>query len=416
MPSTSGLLTAGPATFVARQPILDTSSRVRGYELLYRRSAGASTSVGTSADLATAGVIEALFGIGFETLTGGHRAFLQVSRPLLLAGMPVVLPADRVVLELGSDIEADAEVLVACQALKDAGYSLAIDGFTGTDRTEALIPFADYVKVDCHDAAHARPRLPAVAAAGGPALVAVQVDTATRFQEAASAGYDLFQGFFLGKPVLKAGRAVSAQHVAGVKLLGALHEPDISTLQLAELIKHDAVASFLVLRTVNSAAYALRSTVHSIQDAIVLLGRDTVRRWAALWVLAGLGRQAHSELLTMATVRAHCCEVLAASTGREDAAAEGFMVGLYSLLDAILEQPMPVLLDAMPVSNNVRDALLGVPNAARRTLDCAVAYEAGEWDRTVELAALAGVNPAVLPAAYADALRWSSDLKHSEPR
>ncbi len=295
MSSPSGLLTAGPATFVARQPILDRSSHVRGYELLYRHSAGATTAAGASPDFATAGVIEALFGIGFETLTGGHRVFFQISRPLLLAGIPSVLPADRVVLELGTDIEADADVLVACHELKDAGYSLAIDDFTSTDRTEALIPFADYVKVDCRDAAHARPRLPAITSAGGPAVVAVQVETATRFQEAVSGGYDLFQGFFLGKPVLKAGRAVSTQHVAGVKLLSALHEPDISTPQLAEVIRHDAAASFLVLRTVNSAAYALRSTVHSIQDAIVLLGRDTVRRWAALWVLAGLGRHAHAD-------------------------------------------------------------------------------------------------------------------------
>jgi c-di-GMP-related signal transduction protein len=416
VPSSSSLLTTGPATFVAREPILDKASRVRGYELLYRRSAGATTSTGASPDVATASVIEGLFAMGFETLTGGHRAFLNVSRPLLLEGIPSVLPTDRVVLELGSDIEADADVLAACRDLKAAGYSLAIDDFAPADRRAELVPFADFLKVDVLESSQSAIRLPAVPSTDGPAIVAKRVETAARFQEAVGGGYDLFQGFFLGKPVLKAARAVSAQHVAGVTLLQALHDPDLTILQLEELVKHDAALCYLVLRTINSAAYALRTTVRSIHDALVLLGRDTIRRWAALWALAGLGRHTHSELLTMAAVRARCCELLAASTGQEEAASEGFMVGLCSLLDAILEQPMPALLESLPISGDVRDALLGAENGPRRTLDCAMAYESGDWNRCLELAALAGADPAVLPGAYTEALRWASDLKQGAPR
>lgn len=415
MSSRSGLLTAGPATFVSRQPILDRSSRIRGYQLLYRPSAGATSAAGASGDVATAGVIEALFGIGFDTLSGGHRAFVPVSRALLLDGIPSVLPADRVVLELGPDLESDVDVVTACGELRTSGYSLALDDVMHADRLAELLPLVDYVKVDVRPNPDAVFHLPAFPPGEGPTIVATHVETASAFQVAVAGGHDLFQGFFLGKPVLKAGRAVSTQHVAGVKLLSALNDPDLTIRQLDDLIKHDAALCFLVLRTVNSAAFALRTTVQSIHDALVLVGRDTVRRWASLWALAGLSRHTHSELLTMATVRARCCELLAASTGHEDAASEGFMVGLCSLLDAILEQPLPALLDSVPVTDNVREALLGTDNPARRTLDCAVAYEAGEWDKCLELAARGGVNPAVLPAAYADALRWSSDLKQGAP-
>ena len=89
------------------------------------------------------------------------------------------------------------------------------------------------------------------------------------------------------------------------------------------------------------------------------------------------------------------------------------MVGLCSLLDAILEQPMDALMESTPVSSNVRTALLGGDNIARRTLDCVVAYEHGEWERCVALGTAANVDPAVLPTAYAEALRWSNDLKHT---
>jgi len=413
MPSPSSILTAGPGLFTARQPILDKAGRVRGYELLYRRTAGSTTSSGASPDVATASVIESLFGIGFDTLTSGNRAFLNISRELLLEGIPAVLPKERVVLELGTDIQADADVLRACRELTHDGYSLAIDDFTPNDRTAELVPFVEFLKVDFEEAAESSIQLAANLSSDGPLLVAKHVETARGFQAAVGGGYDLFQGFFLGKPVLKAGRAVPEQHVAGVRLLHALQDPELTIQQLENLVKHDATLCFLILRTVNSAAYALRATVETIREAVVLLGRDTIRRWAAIWALAGLGRHTHTELLTMAIVRARCCELLAGSASEDHDAAEGFMVGLCSLLDAILEQPMEALLKSTPVSSNVKTALLGGDNIARRTLDCVIAYEHGEWDRCVALGTAASVNPAVLPAAYTEALRWASDLNHT---
>jgi EAL and modified HD-GYP domain-containing signal transduction protein len=401
----------GPAVFVARQPILDKSGRLRGYELLYRQSSVAENRAGASDDVATASVIEAMFGMGFDTLTGGKRAFVNVSRALLVEGVPEVLPKDRVVIELGPDVAADDQVLAACRELKKIGYALALDHFTLSDRTEGLLPFADFIKVDFQEATRTSVRLPAFGAGEGPALVANRVETAERFQEAVVGGYDLFQGFFLGKPTLKETRTVPAQHMAGVRLLHALNDPDITIRALEELVRHDPALCFLILRTVNSAAYALRTTVHSIHDALVLLGRDTIRRWASLWALSGLSQHAHAELVTMATIRARCCELLGASTPSETAASEGFLVGMCSLLDAILEQPMPALLASLPVSPTVRDALLGGDNGPRRMLDCAVAYEEGNWDECFTIAKSAGVNPAVLPAAYSEALRWADQLK-----
>ena len=414
MPQEQVALPSGPAVFVARQPVLDKSGRLRGYELLYRQSGSAETRAGASDDVATASVIESMFGMGFDTLTGGKRAFINVSRSLLVEGVPAILPKERVVLEIGEDVTAeDPAVVEACRDLKKHGYAIALDHFSLSERTEGLLPFADFIKIDFQEASRSSVRLPAFGAGEGPALIANRVETAERFQEAVVGGYDLFQGFFLGRPMLKETRTVPAQHMAGVRLMHALHDPNLSILALEELVRHDPALCYLVLRTVNSAAYALRSTVTSIHDALVLLGRDTIRRWASLWALSGLSQHAHAELVTMATIRARCCELLGASTRNDEAAAEGFLVGMCSLLDAILEQPMPALLESLPVSANVREALLGGDNPPRRMLDCAVAYEEGNWDQCFSLARNAGLNPAVLPAAYSEALRWAAELKTS---
>jgi c-di-GMP-related signal transduction protein len=411
MGSTNVPKESGSQIFVARQPILDKSGRVFGYELLYRQAAEDDAKPRVHEDYATAKVIDGLFAMGFDVLTNGRKAFINVSRRFLLEGAPALLPRDRVVLELGADIEADSEVLDACKALRKDGYVFAIDDFVPTPWTEELVPLAHYVKIDFLRAGEATARLPHVVPGEGPTLVAKKIETAEKFQEAVVGGYDLFQGFFLGKPLIKESRPVPAQSLASLRLLHALHDPDLSVHQLENLVKHDPALVFLILRTVNSAAFALRSTVQSIREALVLLGRDTVRRWAALWAVAGLSQTAHGELLTMATVRARCCELLGASTGDEEAASEGFLVGICSLMDAILEQPMPALLKTLPLPDPVRDALLGQENQRRRMLDCTVAYEQGSWDRCFEISRTAGLNPAVLPAAYAEALRWSTDLR-----
>jgi EAL and modified HD-GYP domain-containing signal transduction protein len=412
--------TGTPQVFVARQPILDRNRRVFGYELLYRR-AGDSETAGNlrantlTADHATAHLIcDGLLAIGLDTLTDGRRAFINVSRRLLLDGIPAVLPPDRVVFELGADIEADSEVIEACHALRAAGYALAIDDFAMTDWIADLIPLASYVKVDfLAQATGERSRVTSADLTGGPALVGKRIETVGQFDEAVADGYSYFQGFFFGRPVVREGRAVPAQPLAQMRLVRALHDPNLSVHQLENLVKHDPSLCYRILRTVNSAGFALQTTVSSIREALVLLGRDAIRRWASLWMLAGLSQHAHSELLVIAAIRARCCELLGAQLRDEEAAADGFLVGMCSLLDAILERPMAALLQELPLPPLVHAALLGEDNSRRHLLELTTAYASGQFDLSVELAQRVGIDPALLPRIYGEALKWARELQHS---
>jgi EAL and modified HD-GYP domain-containing signal transduction protein len=402
----------GGQVFVARLPILNRDRRVYGYELLFRASAMADTGDATLDYTAARVISDALLSIGLDTLTDARRAFVRVSRRLLLDGIPSVLPPDRVVLELTSDIEADRDVVEACQALRDAGYQIAVDDFVLTEWTADLVPIAHFLKVDFLTTdPEVRKGIEKARINGAPVLIAKSIETMDAFDQAVKEGYTYFQGFFFGRPVITEGREVPSQQMANLRLLRALHVPDLSVHQLEELIKHDASLCYRILRTVNSAAYMLQVPVQSIRQALVLLGRDTVRRWASLWSLAGLDERAHSELVVMATVRARCCELLAGKLGGEDAASEGFLIGMCSLLDAILGRPMKAVLADLPLADETEAALLGADNATRRLLDCVIAYEHGEWERAEHLARRAKIDPALLPKAFADALRWSREIR-----
>jgi EAL and modified HD-GYP domain-containing signal transduction protein len=397
--------------FLAREPILDRRKRVIGYEVRLRPEAGPATA---DADRASARVItEGLVGIGLDTVASGQKAFVRIGREMLISGVPAVLPPGKVVIELGTDIEADREVVAACEELRRNGYALAVDDFVLNEWTADLVPLASYLKVDMKASVDPETRARTVACLrpGVTALVAKNVETFEEFESAARDGFTAFQGFFFGRPLLLQGRDVPGQQLALLRVLKALNNPNLSVGQLEELVKHDAALCYRILRTVNSAAFALQTTIKSVREALLLLGRDTVRRWASIWALAGLNADAHSELVVMSTTRARCCELTAGSARGEDAGAEAFLMGMCSLLDAILDRPMPAIVAELPLEDRTKRALCGEANPMRDVLDCVLAYERGAWEECDALARKAKVNPAILPVAYVEALKWSREFQ-----
>jgi c-di-GMP-related signal transduction protein len=404
--------TAPPQTCVARQPILDRRGHVFGYELLFRRSATVQSCDIASSDACVQVIVDAMHSIGLDTLASGKRAFLNVTREFLLSNAATLLPKHQVVIELLEDIEVDHQVVEACKALKKGGYTLALDDFTYSESIAELLPLADYVKIDFLAMNTPAARAPVLAAIkpSKPLLLAEKVETPEQVEEAVREGFEYFQGYYFGRPVTREVKRIPGRRVAYAALLAKLGNPDISVFELEHVIKHDASLSHRVLRAVNSSATPLRVEISSIQQAILLLGRDTIRRWGSLWALASMGEGAHPELVTSSIIRARCCELLDATAGQS---GTGFLLGICSLLDAILEQPMEIVLQDLPVKGEIRAALLGEANNRRALLDCVIAYERGEWDRSESLATDARLNGTVLPGAYSEALTWARDINTS---
>lgn len=396
--------------YVARQPILDSSGRVFGYELLYRAAADA-TSCDDVRDLAAARVLsDAVLTLGLDTLTGGRRAFVNVTRHMLLNELVTVMSPDTVVVEVLEDVVVDADVVAACARLRERGYSIALDDFRLRAGADALLPYANYVKVDVLSTSNEERRCIEAAMPAGVKLVAEKVESADVFEDARGFGYELFQGYYFCRPTTFSGGALSARRLAYARLLAALSQTDVSINNIEDLIKHDASLTYRVLRCINSAAFGVRREIQSIRQALVLLGLDQVRKWASVWALAGLNGGSSAELVTIAILRARSCELVATSALGPERASEYFLLGLCSLIDAMLGQPMNAAVADLPLSENVRQALLGESNTARGILDAVVAYERGEWDEAARIASTVSVGAERLPLAYSDALKWAREL------
>lgn len=397
--------------FVARQPIFDRRQRVYGYELLFR-SGQDNAFQAADGEMATSRVItDSLLNFGPEAMTRGKRAFINFTRAALLGGYADLLPPDWVVVELLENVEPAPEVVAACRALRERGYTLALDDFVYHPRFDPLLELASIVKVDLlatrgDDRANQLEKLNDF----GVELLAEKVETHEEHQDARAAGFTLFQGYFFSKPVIVAGRDVPVFKLAYLRLLREINQPDLDLADMERVIKGDISLSYKLLRYINSAFFSLREPVNNLQQALGLMGEENVRKWASLVALAQLGQDKPDELIVSSLVRAKFLEDLAVGAGLKGRENAVFLMGLFSLLEPLVGRPLAEVVGDIPIAPEVKSALYGQPGRLRSLLELALAYERGDWGASVRLAEELGLTESQVPGRYVAALRWSQLL------
>jgi EAL and modified HD-GYP domain-containing signal transduction protein len=395
------------AVSVARQPILDHTGHIFGYELLYRGDGGTrQTDDHAGARLLT----DAVHAVGLDALTCGLRAFVKLTHHLLVDGAGTLLPPETTVLELQGDTPASDEVADTCRRLHDSGYMLALDNYQAGCPGEHLIQWMRFVKIDVERTPPATWRaIVTQMKSRNVKLVAEQVDNNDTATLALAAGFHLFQGYYFCKPTTFAMSPLPARRLAYLNLMAALNRPNLSLEEVDDLVKHDVSLSYRVLRSVNSASFGQRQEISSIRRALMLMGVAQIRKWASVWSLAGLSDGGTPEAVSVALVRARCCELLGERIESPDAGAY-FLLGLCSLLDVILRRPMSDAIADMPLPMSIREALVGVKNEPRAVLNTVIAYEQGAWDDADAGAKRLRLTGTTLPTIYAEALRWAREL------
>lgn len=399
---------------VARQPILFAGGQTFAYELLYRAHV-ADTACTASGDMAGARVLtDALLNLGLDKVTDGKVAFINFTRELLLTGAADLLPRHSTVIELREDIRVDSAVVDACRQLHARTHQLALDDFVPGSAAEMLMPYVQFVKVDVRaTSAVERAELAARLLPLGIRLVAEKVETAAEAQEAQKAGYSLMQGYFFCRPATMTASSIPSERMSYLQILAALNAPGVGVGELEEIIKRDASLGYRVLRSINSAAFGVRQEIRSIRQALVMLGMGRIRQWASVWALAGVHSGNHAETMSLSVIRARCCEQMVAQTAGPEVGAECFLLGLCSLLDVMLRRPMTDIVGALPLADEIRQALTGTQNTERALLDAVVAYERGDWDAAASAADRAEMGFDALRPAYEDALLWSHELSRT---
>ena len=393
---------------VSRQPIFDCQRQVFAYDLLFYPAAAAQAGRVQDFQATAQGLLQTFLEIGLEAVVGTQRAFLPLTRGFLLFGYASVFPADRVVLELSMGTPVDADLLEVLHALAAQGYTIALGDFTCHDSPPALVTLADIVKIDIQalDCSTVE-KYVALLQPCEVTLLATKVATPEEFTYCKDLGFTYFQGPFCCQPDVVTGQRSPTNRLAILHLLGALQDPDVDFDTLETLISQDVSLSYKVLRLINSAFFGLKKNVTSIRQALLLLGLKFITTWTSLLVLSGLNDKPH-ELLTTALVRAKMCEGLAQAMGRDDTDSF-FLVGLFSVLDALLDQPMPEVLQALPLAADPMQALLHGQGVLGSILRNVVAYEQGNWEEIT----WPDVDHRAVMDAYLVAIAWATDISNT---
>ena len=390
-----------PEVAVVRHPIADGRNNVVGYELKF----GGAVDLGDpsrDAKGTSALLVEAFGDIGLERLAGRHPAWISIARNFLVEiGPPPVRP-DRAVLQIAAYPAAD-DLLTLLQQLSRSGYTLALDGYDGRDDIQELMSLCSIVKVDV--TGRSDDELPAVLDAPrvqGALLVATGVDDQALFQSLQDKGFTYFEGDYFAKPRTFRHRGVATAGLGSLRALGELTAGDVSFEDLERIIGSDIGLSLKLLRYVNSAFFALPRTVGSVREALSLLGVRTVRRWATVMAISAIP-DVPDELVALGLRRARMCEMLAGSA-LPDEKETLFTIGLFSVADALLDAPMLEVLDSLPFTDEIQNALLRREGGKGELLAAVISYERGEF-ATIPPAD-SGVS---LAGAYRAALEWADE-------
>lgn len=389
--------------FIARQPIYDREKGVIGYELLYRNNEinKANFSDGNIASCET--ILNSFMHIGIDNIVGSALAFINLPREFVVNESLTPMFKEQTVLEILENIEPDEQVITGIKHLKSAGYKIALDDFI---YREALLPFvelADFIKIDVNLMGEKEIELQHNYLKPYKArVIAEKVESYEVYNFCKKLGFDYFQGFFFCHPEMLTRKSLPSNKVVILNILNRLQDPKITSDELEQILVQDITLSYKLLRYINSACFSLRREIDSIKDAIILLGIENLKDWVSLIMMSRVIDTKPTELIVTGMIRGKMCELIAQNR-HPDISHQMFIIGLFSVLDALMDQPMIDLLDTVILSTPVKLALLDKSGIQGEIYKHVLQYEKCSWDEL--LSAKIDIDEYI--HSYLQAVHWA---------
>jgi len=391
--------------YIARQPIFDRSLELHGYELLYRANNDEHAEIDNLNQATAHTICTGLIEIGLENLVGKHKAFINLSRDYVLGVPDLDFPTDKVVLEISENDIDDRDVTQTLEYLSKKNYTIALDGICANSETLKLLPAASIIKIDVNKTDPSElEELVSKIKKYPVKLIAEKVEDGNQVKQLLDLGFDYLQGYFFSHPIVSKQSGLSTNQLAMVELLSKVYGPETSTEQLEELISQDVTLSYHLLKYLNSAFFSLPTTVESIRQAVIYLGRNELKTWATVISMAGHNSKPN-ELITTALARGRFCESVAKAI--EDFHVDSFFsVGLLSVLDALMDQPIADIISKLPLSEELSSALTQHKGIMGEALNACLMLEQGDWDKIK----FPEISKSALNMQYQNAIQWADDV------
>lgn len=397
--------------FIAREPILDQKKNIFAYELIFRDGKGGAFPEELDNQKAQY-IADHFHPLGMDDISGGKTSFINFSSDTIISRFPTTLNPDTVVVELADNPFNQSGLMEACQHIKQLGFKLAIDDPMMLSSAHEIIPLIDILKVDVSKARYEliEKNIPRFLDSK-VRLVAEQVNTYDDFNTCNALGFDLFQGYFFAQPEARILRQLPASKLNLVDLIGESSKAYFDLERINRIIERDAALSYLLLKFINNPTINKRHKINSLRHALTYMGEVEIKKFIALLSIANLGDDKPLELIHMSLVRAKFFDLLSQARNLSTNPPIGFLVGLFSLLDALLDQAMPDVLKQLPLSDDVSDALLGKTDEFNCYVSLVRAFEGALWMNVIKQSKNLEIDQKQLHGMYNQAIAWGNGVR-----
>ncbi|MDG3087698.1 EAL domain-containing protein [Vibrio hannami] len=396
-------------SYVARQPILDANKTTVAYELLFR-DGPKNTFPEVEAEMATSRLLSDQFLSAQYASIGGKLGFVNFPYASLVNLIPTLFPRKKIVVEILEDCEPTDELLEAVKLLHSKGYKIALDDFVPSPEWKRFLPYIAIIKFDIRIVPIAK-AAKFIARLKGTKIefLAEKVETYEEFQEALDAGFKYFQGYFFSKPEIIQQKAIEPSFLTVVQLCKEVASDDINYDAIERIVLQDVSLSYKLLRYVNSSAN-ITSQISSFHQALVYLGQERLRKFIALVAIANEQDSKPDSLYALSIQRARRCELMLHYHDKSMDKSQAFLVGMFSLLDSLLDQPLEKVLNSIPLDDEIKRALLDREGILGKILSISIHYEQANWSEVESLLPETNLSEESLRRCYEESTEWAEEL------
>ena len=395
--------------FIARQGIYDKNGKVVAYELLYRNSMENSYNPLIEDEVSTYKVIENISSFGLDILTNKKRAFVNFSEALIMKDIATLLPKENVVIEVLETVNPSEEIINKLLSLKDLGYYIALDDVVEVEHIVKFIGVIDIVKVDFRLAtSEARKKIAYICNKYNIDMLAEKVETSEELNEAKGLGYIYFQGYYYSKPSIFLGKDIAVKNTSIFMLLVELIKENYDIDKVEYIMKTDVALTYKFLKFINSSYFNFLQEIKSIRQAIILIGREELRKWLSILTVVEMS-SINAGYANIIIIRAKFCEEIA-NIISPNYVPQAFMVGLFSNMHQMIEKNIDYVVKELPLNSEIKNTLLGEQNVLKDILDLALAYENVDSDKITEMRKKMSINEDLLWRLYSKSIEWCSNI------
>ncbi|CAK4070026.1 MULTISPECIES: EAL and HDOD domain-containing protein [Vibrio] len=401
-------------TYVARQPIFNAKRQTLGYELLFRDGENNAYPSHIESNRATYRlIVENFLSLGTNPAIDTSRCFINFPQESLIRGLPMVLPKDKVVIEVLETCTPNDDLYLAVKKLSQAGYLIALDDFVYSAEWERFLPFVQIVKLDIM-AMGLESACDFVKERIGKGVkrrfLAERVETEAEFLTTRSAGFSFFQGYFFGKPEITRKGYLSPEQLIAMELFKEVCQPEVDFVKIEKIVAKDVSLSYQLLRFVNTMSDRLEVSISSFRQALIYLGQDKLKIFVSLAVASFVSTRKPKELYNLSLQRAQFCQLMANDNPFNEYRDQAFLIGLFSMLDALIDVSLDELVEQLPLCSSIKLALLERQGPYGLLLKVEECYERADWYGIKEACHQLNLSVDDIMPKISAAQRWSQDI------